>query len=296
MPLDDGLSVISKHAKALGYDAVILFLDELILWLASHAAGWISQQEGRSWPSWSRPNGPIGPFRWSASSHGKVTWRTWWARTLPERRKRNFSDALRHWEGALPQDHAGRPQPSRHRREARAAPQGRPARKAPCGLRQREGATGRDEYPAHQHGRPRHVPQGLPVQPGLVETLIAVSSVLQRERTALKLMMLFLVDQRDAGPGRHLPVGDLFDVIADGDEAFCEGMAMHFQNAKQLYNQRLLPCWSGSTACLRRNRAVALTPREECGQATTGPQDAALGALVPEVESLKGLNANAWRH
>ena len=36
--LPDGLSVISHHAKDLGYDGVILFLDELILWLASHAA------------------------------------------------------------------------------------------------------------------------------------------------------------------------------------------------------------------------------------------------------------------
>jgi hypothetical protein len=36
--LDEGLVIMSKHAQALGYDAVILFLDELILWLASHAA------------------------------------------------------------------------------------------------------------------------------------------------------------------------------------------------------------------------------------------------------------------
>jgi hypothetical protein len=37
VPLDEGLSIMSKHAQALGYDAVVLFLDELILWLASHA-------------------------------------------------------------------------------------------------------------------------------------------------------------------------------------------------------------------------------------------------------------------
>jgi len=29
--LDTGLSIISKHAKSLGYDGLILFLDELIL-------------------------------------------------------------------------------------------------------------------------------------------------------------------------------------------------------------------------------------------------------------------------
>jgi hypothetical protein len=36
--LGDGLAVLSAHARSLGYDALILFLDELILWLASHAA------------------------------------------------------------------------------------------------------------------------------------------------------------------------------------------------------------------------------------------------------------------
>ena len=34
VPLDEGLAVISRHAKALGYDGVVLFLDELVLWLA----------------------------------------------------------------------------------------------------------------------------------------------------------------------------------------------------------------------------------------------------------------------
>lgn len=44
--LDDGLAVISAHAKGLGYDALVLFLDELILWLASHAVNvdFVSQE------------------------------------------------------------------------------------------------------------------------------------------------------------------------------------------------------------------------------------------------------------
>jgi hypothetical protein len=44
--LDRGLAIISRHAKDLGYDAVILFLDELILWLASRAAdlSFVSQE------------------------------------------------------------------------------------------------------------------------------------------------------------------------------------------------------------------------------------------------------------
>jgi len=30
---DEGLRIMTQHAKDLGYDAIILFLDELILWL-----------------------------------------------------------------------------------------------------------------------------------------------------------------------------------------------------------------------------------------------------------------------
>src|SRR5437660_5996753 len=32
--LDSGLAAMAAHAKSLGYDAVVLFLDELVLWLA----------------------------------------------------------------------------------------------------------------------------------------------------------------------------------------------------------------------------------------------------------------------
>ena len=38
VPLDEGLAIISRHARDLGYHALVLFLDELILWLATHAA------------------------------------------------------------------------------------------------------------------------------------------------------------------------------------------------------------------------------------------------------------------
>src|SRR5204863_9641153 len=81
-----------------------------------------------------------------------------------------------------------------------------------------------------------------PFSPALVQTLVAVSSVLQRERTALKVMAQLLVDQRDTlRLGDIVPVGDLFDVIAHGDEAFDEVLGKRFDNARRLYHQKLLP-------------------------------------------------------
>jgi hypothetical protein len=38
LSLDKGLCVLSQHARDLGYDALLLFLDELILWLATRSA------------------------------------------------------------------------------------------------------------------------------------------------------------------------------------------------------------------------------------------------------------------
>ena len=97
--------------------------------------------------------------------------------------------------------------------------------------------------PAHQR-RPTGTMfrQVYPFSPALVQTLVAVSSVLQRERTALKVMLQLLVDRRDALElGDLVPVGDLFDVIAEGDEPFTDVMRVHFENAKRLYHQKLLP-------------------------------------------------------
>ncbi|MFN5076318.1 MAG: phage resistance protein, partial [Planctomyces sp.] len=107
--------------------------------------------------------------------------------------------------------------------------------------------------------------------------------------------MQLLVDHRE-----HLrvdvviPVGDLFDVVAHGDEAFSPDMAIHFDNAKRLYHQKLLPV-------LERENGVRLEElnqldwpdarRVKCRNDDRLVKTLLLSALVPEVESLRGLNA-----
>ncbi len=72
--LDKGLSVISRHAQDLGYDALILFLDELILWLASHAADLrFVHQEGQKLAKLVEAKRPIDRFRSLALSLVSVT-------------------------------------------------------------------------------------------------------------------------------------------------------------------------------------------------------------------------------
>ena len=133
-----------------------------------------------------------------------------------------------------------------------------------------------------------------PFSPALVQTLIAVSSVLQRERTALKVMMQLLVEQRDTlTVGDILPVGDLFDVIAHGDEAFSQDMAIHFDNAKRLYHQKLLPLLEKLHG---RREDVERLSYDDPRQVAFRNDDRLvktllLAALVPGVESLRALNA-----
>lgn len=296
--LDDGLAIISRHAQSLGYDALVLFLDELILWLATHAAD----------QRFLNVEGPkVSKLVEAESAQRPVPIVSFVARQRDLRElvgddvtgaeQLGFADVLRWWEARFdtitledrnlpeiaarrilqPKSEAARQQIEQSWHETE---------------RIREEVMGILLTPKADRGVFRKV---YPFSPALVETLIAVSSVLQRERTALKVMLLLLVGQRDSLElGQIVPVGDLFDVIAEGDEPFTEGMRIHFDNAKRLYYQKLLPMLErehGATAAdvkaLSHDDAKARAFRADDRLLKT----LLLASLVPQVDSLKGLNA-----
>jgi hypothetical protein len=298
LSLDQGLSVISKHAQSLGYDALILFLDELILWLASRATDLkFIHQEGQKLAKLveaQRADRPIPIISFVARQRDLSELV---GTSIPGAERLNFSDALKHWEGRF----------HRITLEDRNLPAIAEKRILKCKTK-----SARDELNAafEQATRIREpvlntllTSEGdremfrkvYPFSPALVQTLIAVSSVLQRERTALKVMMQLLVDQRETlTVGDILPVGDLFDVIAHGDEAFSEEMAIHFDNAKRLYHQKLRPelekrhgYWDDLEK-LSSDDQKRIAFRNDDRLVKT----LLLSALVPEVESLRGLTAD----
>ena len=296
--LDEGLAVLSKHAQDLGYDAVILFLDELILWLASQAAdtAFVSS-EGAKLAKLVEAQHADRPIPLVSFVARQRDLRELVGENLAGALHLSFSDALKYWEArfhtirledrnlpAIAEKRVLRPVDERARAEIDAA------FAALKDLR----ADVLDTLLTDE-GQRREFRKVYPFSPALVQTLIAVSSVLQRERTALKLMLQLLVDRRDdLELGQLIPVGDLFDVIAEGDEPFSEGMRLHFDNAKPLYNQKLLPM-------LERQHGVTW---EDVRAGVADPQAAQrlrndarllktllLAALVPEVESLRALTA-----
>lgn len=293
--LDDGLSIMTRHAQALGYDAVILFLDELVLWLASHAAdvGFVSR-EGTKLVKLVEATNADRPVPLVSFVARQRDLRDLVGENLAGSVQAQFSDVLRHWEArfhritledrnlpSIAEKRVLRPLNEAARITLQAAFADMKLRKDVLETLLTT-SSDRDMFQ-----------KVYPFSPALVQTLIAVSAALQRERTALKLMMQLLVDRRaDLELGQLIPVGDLYDAICEGDEPFSEGMRLHFDNAKRLYNQRLLPM-------LERQHGVTIEAIK-LGQADPTASknlrnDARLlktlllAALVPEVESLKGL-------
>jgi hypothetical protein len=296
--LDDGLSIMSRHAMSLGYDAVILFLDELVLWLASHAAdvNFVSR-EGTKLVKLVEATNADRPIPLVSFVARQRDLRDLVGENLAGAVQVQFSDVLKHWEARF------------HRitledRNLPAIAERRVLRPIDEAARQTLQGTFDDVMKMRKDVLDTLLTttadrdmfrKVYPFTPALVQTLIAVSAALQRERTALKLMLQLLVDRRaDLELGQLIPVGDLYDAIAEGDEPFSEGMRLHFENAKRLYNQRLLPMlerqYSVTWEAIKLGQADATAAKSLRNDARL-LKTLLLGALVPEVESLKGLTA-----
>ena len=294
---DKGLSLISQHAKGLGYDALILFLDELILWLATNSAdlGFVKREAAKltNLVEAQSADRPIPLISFVARQRDL---RELVGEHVPGAEKLSFSDSLDWQQGRF----------DTITLEDRNLPAIAEKRVLKC-----RNNTARAELDAAfeqtarmkdnvmsilltQEGDRQMFRKVYPFSPALVQTLIAVSSVLQRERTALKVMMQLLVDHRDTLQlGEIIPVGDLFDVVAHGDEAFSQDMAIHFDNAKRLYHQKLLPVLEKQHGVRREDvESLAYTDSKRTAFRNDDRliKTLLLSALVPEVESLRGLN------
>jgi hypothetical protein len=295
---DEGLAIMSAHAASLGYDAVILFLDELVLWLASHAAdvGFVSR-EGTKLVKLVEATHLQRPIPLVSFIARQRDLRELVGESLPGAIGVQFTDVLRHYEArfhkitledrnlpAIAQKRVLRPLND----EARA----QLAKSFEEAMNLRRDVL--DTLLTSEADRDLFS-KVYPFSPALVQTLIAVSAALQRERTALKLMMQLLVDRRnDLELGQLIPVGDLWDAIAEGDEPFSDAMRVHFDNAKRLFAQRLMPMLEkrqGVTwEAVRLGQADANAARALRNDARL-LKTLLLAALVPEVESLKALTA-----
>ena len=134
-----------------------------------------------------------------------------------------------------------------------------------------------------------------PFSPAFMDTLVVMSFLLQRERTALKVMLQILIEQKDSMElGEIIPVGDLFDAISEGDEAVSEEIRRSFDHAKKLYGEKFKPILESEHQLtfddlknLEPNDPNALALRNDDRLIKT----LLLAALAPNVAALKDLTA-----
>jgi hypothetical protein len=296
--IDTGLAIMSHHAQRLGYDAVVLFLDELILWLATRAGDvdFVSEQGAKlsKLVEAQRADRPIPIISFVARQRDlRELIGEHQAGALEVR----FIDTLKYWEARFDRinlEDRNLPVIAQKRLlkpKSEAAKQEMDAAFEDFANRRRdvlETLLGSDSERALFR-------MTYPFSPALVEALIAASSVLQRERTALKLMLTLLVKRRDdLRLGTLIPVGDLWDEISAGDQPFSDGMRIEFDNAKKLWTQKLLPMleqvhnvtWQE----MREGQADPLVARNFENDARL-LKTLLLAALVPQVPTLRALTA-----
>jgi len=302
--LDQGLAAITRHAKGLGYHAVVMFLDELVLWLAFSV---------RNRDLFGREAQKITKLVESGSGERAIPVISFVARQMDLRRyfvdrgggmgaeQDALDNAFRHQEGrfltvALGDDNLP------YVAEKRLLQPIDDSAKATLddAFRQLDRRPelwdvlldGVHTDDTHRGSDQEAFRRTYPFSPALVSTLRTLASAMQRDRTALKVMQQVLVRRRERLTiDDVVPVGDIFDLVVDGNQALTPEMAGRFKNARALYRDKLRPL------LLREHK---LAERDIAGLPGEHPfhgddrlvKTLVLSAVAPEVPALKEMTAS----
>lgn len=303
---DTGLAAIATHAKSLGYDGIVLFLDELILWLSHGAsqASWLHNEvqkmvklvEGQD----SARDVPIVSFIARQRNLAEMVGEQYAGADAAR-----LADSLKHWEGrydTIALEDRNLPTII-EKRVLRAKDDGAKSELDRAFAKLQQDAAGSWDTLIGQQDADAFR-KTYPFSPALIEALVALSAFLQRERTAIRVLMEMLVEHvNDLSLGEVVRVGDLFDLLAGGEEATDGAMRTRFQAAKQLYKHQLLPLIQKSNGtqnperCQRERQdhpirlGCSNCAERQCRADNRLIKTLLIAALVPEVKSLKDLTA-----
>lgn len=240
--LDDGLAAISSHAQSLEYDAIILFLDELILWLAASIGNLdFVHKEAQKLAKLVESTNADRPIPIVSFVARQRDLKELVGDQVAGAEVLSLGDTLQLMAGRFTRitlEDRNLPLVAKERllkpKDAAAEQQ---LRSVVDGLRDDIRSTLLTSDTDIEIFRSVY-----PFSPALVETLVAVSEALQRDRTALKVMLHLLSSQRNTLElGQFVPVGDLWDVVSSSDEPFSSDLKKAFDRAKKLYNEKLEP-------------------------------------------------------
>jgi hypothetical protein len=241
---EDGLSAISIHAHGLGYDGVILFLDELILWFLSRLGdmAWVSEEASKlselvEAASATRPV-PIASIIARQRDLRELV-----GEDIPGAEKLSFADQLDYQAGrfdTITLDDSNLPLVANRRLLTPIDD----AAKAELDVAFHSLSLSPRIHDVllAEKGNDDAFRLTYPFSPAFMTVLVDVAGALQRTRTGLRVLLELLVDRRDAlEVGQLVPVGDLYDVIDVSDDPFSDDMRASFERARKLYKERLRP-------------------------------------------------------
>jgi len=242
--IEEGLEAISRHAGELGYTGLILFLDELILWLMSRMAdpSFVSEESSKisKLVEGSDDRRPVPIVSFIARQRDL---RELIGTDVPGLDRMGFIDNLKFQSGRFTDirlDDSNLPVVAHERLlkptgEAGAAALAQAFGSLSLTDDQRDvlrGPTGTDD----------DFRLTYPFSPAFLTVVVDVAGALQRTRTGLRVLLELLVTNRETlEVGQLVPVGDLFDVLAAADEPLSEGMKETFEAARRLYTHELRP-------------------------------------------------------
>jgi hypothetical protein len=254
LSLDEGLSVIAEHARSLGYDGVVLLLDELMLWLtfiisererlnrevqkitklvegsrgrlAVPITSFLARQHDlRRWLGTGTSDGANQDALEQSLAHqsGRFTTIVLGDENLP---------AIAHRRLLLPKDE-----------DAAAALQQaftRVDRSPAVWDVLRDGVNATEDHRGADAAAFRLT---YPFSPALIDTLKNLAGLMQRERTTLKVMQKMLVDNADRlTVDNVIPVGEAFDDIITGTTTSSDPqVTVRFRLARDLWFTKLRP-------------------------------------------------------
>jgi len=304
--IDTGLAVLAGHAKSLGYDAVVLFLDELVLWLAFGVQDreFFRVESQKLTKLVEAGTGPRAVPLVSFVAR-QMDLRRWFADSGASGAEQEALDrAFRHQEGRFRTIVLGDnnlPHVARQRLLRRRAdnPQAELALREAFARINRSPAIwdvlldGINTDERHRGADEEAFRLTYPFSPALVSTLRDLASVMQRERTALKVMQQMLVDRRDTlTVDDVIPVGDSFDYIVSGSQPLDAQAAALFKSANALYRDKLRPLILADNGLTEADAAdpgkltAAFRAHDRLAKTLL------LSAVAPRVPALKELTAS----
>lgn len=311
--LDAGLGVMSRHAKSLGYDAIVLYLDELILWLAGNSGD----------PAFvGREAGKLVKLKEAQDADRAIPIVSFIARQrdLAQFLGDSATGSMRDITSRNLSHHEGRFE------KVTLADSNLPAIVAHRVVRPKDEAARQmlaDDFAKtwRAAGQAQSVLMGsegdegdfkkvYPFSPALVEALVALSECLQRERTAIRILVELLVDHLpDLETGRVVPVGDAFDALAGNPDPIDDPvMKARFDRAVDLYEKSFLPlirqqhATDSSENCQRlrdshrRELGCSRCPVKACRNDNRLAKTLLMAALVPQAKPFAKLTVNRLVH